>query len=281
MKFTIIGTLSFVLLVITTSFSGYATEQAPDRLVIGEDTLQLHALPLEKWKEQNNWEKPFFPDSLLGASTGCWRGYIAYWELIDNRLYLTDIFNCNLRAKADLDALFPGKVYDKRVYADWFSDTVTAYKGKLIYYEHMGFSAIYEHELELAFAGGRKTSEEYFDNSLSKNTPVIKWTSYDLIPAIDSLVNWAALPPIEKEMKVVLWVETDEQGQLDSIRFEQGQSEPFNREALRVLGLLAHRLPIIYKRGQFLPKTFAVSFIFSPEKQRRFQNIAGTTISGV
>ncbi len=273
MKFTVIDSLPFVLCMIATSFPGYATEQAPDRLVMGEDTLRLHALPLEQWKEQNNWEKPFFPDSLLEVSTGCWRGYIAYWEVIDNRLYLTDIYNCNLSTKADLGVLFPGKVQNNRVYADWFSDTVTAYKGKLIYYEHAGFSAIYEHERELVFAEGYKTGEEDFDNSLSKNTPVVvMWDGHELIPTIDSLINWSALPPIEKEMKVVLWVETDEQGWPDSIHFERSESEPFNREAVRVLGLVTHHLPIIYKRGQFLPKTFALFFIFTSEKQRQFQS---------
>lgn len=269
----VIGGLSFVLCMITASFRGYATEQAPDRLVIGGDTLLLHALPLEQWKERNHWEKPFFPDSLLEINTGCWRGYIAYWEVIDNRLYLTGIYNCNLSAKTELNVLFPGKVQDNRVYADWFSNTVTAYKGKLIYYEHSGFSAIYEHERELVFVEGRKIGDEYFDNSLSKNIPVvIMWDGHGLIPTIDSLINWSALPPIEKELKVVLWIETDEQGQPDSIHFERSESKAFNREAVRVSGLVTHRLPIIYKRGRFLPKTFALFFVFTPEKQRRFQN---------
>lgn len=184
MKIRMIHSLLCALLLTTTSFAGYATEQAPDRLVIGEDTLLLNALPLEKWKEQNNWEKPFFPDTLLGASTACWRGYIAYWELIGNRLYLTNIYNCNRKAKVDLDTLFGEKVHDKRVYADWFSDTVTAYKGDLIFYEHMGFSAIYEHELEFVFTNEKKMGEAHFDNSLSKNTPTVNWRGGGLIPAI-------------------------------------------------------------------------------------------------
>lgn len=117
--------------------------------------------------------------------------------MIDNRLYLTNIYNCNRGAKTDLNTLFPGKVQDDRVCADWFSDTVTAYSGELIFYEHSGFSAIYEHEREFVFAEGRKVDEKYFDNSLSKNTPAgTMWDGRNLIPAIDSLINWSALPPI-------------------------------------------------------------------------------------
>lgn len=170
MKFMNITNLSIALFIVIAASPSYATEQTPDRLIIDKDTLLLHALPLEQWKEQNNWDKPFLPDSLYHIHTGCWRGYVAHWELKDNRLYLIDIFNCDRSANADLTILFPGKVDNGRVYADWFSGTVTAYNGNLIHYEHSGFSAIYEHELELAFDDGRKTSEAYFDNSLSKNT---------------------------------------------------------------------------------------------------------------
>ena len=265
-----INDLTFTLiLIIIGSFSSYATEQAPDRLITGKDTLLLHALPLEPWKKQHDWDKPFFPDSLYNMNTGCWRGYIAHWELKNNRLYLAGIFNCDQSASADLTILFPGKVKDGRVYADWFSGTVTAYKGNLIYYEHSGFSAIYEHEFELAFAKGRKTSDAYFDNSLSKNTRM-RWS--DLAPAIDSLINWSALPAIDEEIKLVLLAKTNERGQPDSVQILTPHSEPFNQEALRVLGLLTPRFPIVYKRGKFLPRPYVLSFRFTPEKQQRYRS---------
>ena len=268
MRHTIIGNIVFA---ITLSFSTYATEQAPDRLVIDGDTLLLHALPLEQWKQQNDWEKPFFADSLLNFSTGCWRAYIAYWEVIDNCLYLTNIYNCDRSANVDLDTLFPGRVYNGRVFAEWFSDTVTAYYGKLVYYEHDGFSSIYEHELELVFAGGQQTASTYFDNSLSKNNAIM-WDGHDLIPVIDSLIDWAALPPIEKEVRVVLYVAANERGHVDSVAIELGHSDVFNQEALRVAHLLT-QLPVVYKRGQLLRNTLALFFVFTAEKQQTFSRL--------
>ena len=264
MRYTV---TSSVVLAILLSFSTYATEQAPDRLVIDGDTLLLHTLPLEQWKQQNDWEKPFFADSLLNFSTGCWRAYIADWEVIDDRLYLTNIYNCNRTAHVNLDTLFPGKVHNERVYADWFSDTVTAYYGNLVYYEHSGYSSIYEHELELVFAGGQQTASTQFDNSLSSNNALM-WDGHDLIPAIDSLIDWAALPPIEEEVRVILFVTANEHGRVDSMMIERGYSEAFDQEALRVAHLLTD-LPVVYKRGQLLRTTIVLFFVFTAKKQLR------------
>lgn len=98
----------------------------------------------------------------------------------------------------------------------------------------------------------------------------MRWS--DLAPAIDSLINWSALPPIEKEIKVMLSAETNERGEPNSVRILTQHPEPFNQEALRVLGLLTPRFPIIYKRGQFLPKAYVLFFIFTPEKQQRYRS---------
>src|SRR5690606_1878978 len=264
MKHTVIVSL---ILAITTSLSTYATEQAPDRLIINGDTLLLHALPLEQWRKKNDWERPLFPDSLNILSTGCWRRYIAYWEVINNRLYLTNIYNGDLSAKVSLDSLFVDKVYDGRVYADWFSDTVTAYHVKLLYYMHIGFSSIFEDEFEYVFDKGILISSVYFDNSLSKNVPLIM-NEPNLTPIIDSLIDWATLPPIEENIRVTLHAAVDKLGQVDSVLEIHGHSDIFNQEALRVAHLLT-QLPVIYKRGEFLRKSFFISFVFTREKQQQ------------
>jgi len=247
-------------------FKTYATEQEPDRLIIKGDTMLLHALPLEHWREQNKWYKPLFPDSLSGFSTGCWRGYIAYWEIIDNRLYLTNIFNEERTAKVDLKSIFAEKVKDSRVYAEWFSDTVTAYRGKLLYYMHMGFSSIFEHEFEYSFEKGLLKNAFYFDNSLSKNTPFYGEIR-KLNSIIDSLINWQALPPITETIQVQLSVEANELGHVDTILSIRGNNEIFIQEAVRVARLFK-KMPVIYKRGKIMKISFFLPFTFSEKKQK-------------
>src|SRR5690606_14833793 len=163
--------LAFLFLISNSSFT-HATEQEPDRLIIKGDTMLLHALPFDEWRNQSKYDKPLFPDSLVGFSTGCWRGYVAYWEIIDDQLYLTNIYNERKNAKANLQVIFGKKVKNGRVKAYWFSDTVTAFRGKLLYSDHAGFSSVFEHEYEYVFDNGILHSTAYFDNSMSKNTPM-------------------------------------------------------------------------------------------------------------
>lgn len=266
MKYTAIITIIISLCI---SFQSYATEQIPDRLIIKGDTMDLHALPLYDLKDHNIWEKPMFQDSLSSFSTGCWRGYIAFWELIDDKLYLTDIYNEALTAKADLNTLFEGKITNGKVHAYWFSDTVTAYKGKLLYYRHMGFSSIFEHEFEYVFERGLLKNSLYFDNTKSKNTPFFM----DLSPlrtTIDSLIDWKSLPTIEEPERVYLLVSSNELGQVDSVIAIDGKSEIYKQEALRVARSIT-QLPVIYKRGKQLKEQMSLQFVFTREKQKKYQ----------
>ncbi len=249
-------------------FSG-ATEQRPDRLVVNGDTMLLHALPLAQLKKHGNWEKSLFPDTSNSISTACWRGYIAYWELVDNLLYLTNIYNCDQSAKVLLDSLFPGEVRDGRVRAEWFTDTVTAYRGKLVYYNNWGFSNIYEDEFEYVFERGLLKTSAYFDNSpstyrtWSKNRPGLEAT-------IDSLVDWATLPAIETHIKVMVKVKVDKWGNVDSVLHVRGDFDAFNQEAKRVARLLTG-LPVIYKRGEMLRDFLFLPFNFTERKQQQFR----------
>ena len=250
-----------------TTFSAYATAQNPDRLIVKGDTMLLHALPLGQWIEQNNFDRPLFPDSLSIFNTGCWRGYVAYWEIVDNQLYLSNIYNEDHSAKVNLDSLFTGKVHNGRVHADWFSDTVTAYKGKCVYYVHAGFSSIYEHEFEYVFDNGKLINSAYFDNSMSTRGDATMYRNA-MKDTINSLIDWANLPIIESQIKVVLTVEVNKLGNVDSVLRVRGDYDVFNQEAIRVSGLLKGWFPVIYKRGELLRNPYNLIFLFTPEEQQ-------------
>jgi hypothetical protein len=78
--------------------------------------------------------------------TALWRGYIATWEIKDNRLYLIDIHATFKNGEnVTLGTLFPS--YPKRVFAHWYSGKIRAPKGGLIDYVHGGFASKYEQDL--------------------------------------------------------------------------------------------------------------------------------------
>ncbi|KAA3641483.1 MAG: hypothetical protein DWQ02_00480 [Bacteroidetes bacterium] len=81
--------LTFLLLLISQFL--YATAQIPDILIYNGDTLLLHAVPLNSFPDRDK----ITPQNLFGSSgctyTACWRGYVATWEVIDDKLYLNSI----------------------------------------------------------------------------------------------------------------------------------------------------------------------------------------------
>ena len=103
-------TLSIIILLVSTF--GFATEQIPDILIWKNDTISLHSNPLGSYSKLDDLN--LFGDKDAGYSTACWRGYIAEWKIIDNKLYLSNIYSCDYfysenKTKADLKKLFPKK----------------------------------------------------------------------------------------------------------------------------------------------------------------------------
>ena len=69
--------------------SCFATKQETDILILDKDILYLDNSPLEDLSEVcielQNHEKVI--------NSGCWNGYIAEWVIIENTLYLKNIYS--------------------------------------------------------------------------------------------------------------------------------------------------------------------------------------------
>lgn len=134
------------------------TAQAHEQLILdGQPTslMSCPSLPLHdprlKTIDVGADMHPLSDDMKLTRSTACWRGYIGYWEIKDNRLYLNRVVG-----SYHLDAREP-------VFADWISDTLRVPQGKLLQYVHMGFGSVYERELEIVVEAGVVVSREVIE----------------------------------------------------------------------------------------------------------------------
>jgi hypothetical protein len=121
--------LSVIFFASSTAFS---TEQYPDRLIIGKDTIYLKSFPLENMilrlkKSPFDYGKYGFP------STGCYRGYVATWQIIDETLTLNEVKKIDsARTKLDIIEYFKNNGYNPKtingyIVADWYSDTLKLY----------------------------------------------------------------------------------------------------------------------------------------------------------
>ena len=93
-------------------------------------------------------------------STGCWRGYLGFWELRDKKLFIVKLI-VTKDTQVDLNYLFPGQ---NEVFADWFSGEIRIPQGEMLKYVHMGYQSIFEKDLFLKFKKGVLIDERVIDN---------------------------------------------------------------------------------------------------------------------
>ncbi len=124
---------ALLVLVCFTASAG-ATSQTPEVLIYNGRTCTTPVHPLRSCPTVN--EKDLnLKDGMI--STGNWRGYVATWEIAEDKLWLVGIetwindgsdkkpfFTKEAYKKAALKDLFPGKVLDGRVHATWFTGRI-------------------------------------------------------------------------------------------------------------------------------------------------------------
>lgn len=112
--------------------SAFATEQIPDRLIIGDDTVYIKSFPLDELRFQNS---PFkYGDGTYSSPhTACWRGYVATWKVIDDRLMLIEVEKVDSTAEK-LDILeyfalndYSPDVINGNVFANWHNANYVVY----------------------------------------------------------------------------------------------------------------------------------------------------------
>ena len=102
--------ITITILALLLSVNGFTTSQAPDILFYGGQVFHLFSCPLESLYADEK-DRPDFRLGPKGAiSTGNWRGYVAYWEIKRDKLYLLGLESWIKEKRrihpADLKALF-------------------------------------------------------------------------------------------------------------------------------------------------------------------------------
>lgn len=164
----------FILLLPSIAFS---KAQTPDIILYDNKVFELFSNPLE-FKYSKEGGRPFFrekPNKFISIKN--WRGYIAFWEIKENILYLLGIeawiadskyakmTDCK---KVDLKELFSEKFRDGKVKAEWFSGELRIPEGRLIEYIDLNYESIYERDIILTVESGNVTNKKIIDNTQKK-----------------------------------------------------------------------------------------------------------------
>lgn len=165
----------------------WGTGQESDVLISGGEEWALLDLPLERLdsltycqlRDTFGWESP---------STANWRGYVAYWSVSDGMLWLEkvvrfeeELVKVGEEKEAGTDLLISETVAvecdygiicrvleryvrDGKVCASWFSGEMTAGKGRIVRYVHMGLNRDYEEEIVISVTRGAASLGQVYHN---------------------------------------------------------------------------------------------------------------------
>lgn len=248
----------------------YPTGQAGDIIIWKNKKYQLYSNPLESCPGFALMRNKIFGDQPTESSTACVRGYVAEWKIINNHLYLTNIFACNdLSIKADLNILFPDKVKNGRIKADWVNEILLVPEGKCIYYGNIGYDAIYETEYGITIKKGKVTEIVKYDNSKS-HISVFTQKPDSLTKFIEQNIQWTIIPDtINKPVRVDLVIISTGTNKPE-IRITGGTGiKLYDDEALRVASLIPD-WDFYFQRGKIYRRFWALSIVFCKEKKLKY-----------
>jgi len=132
--------------------------QVPDKILFsGDEYADLYTNPLELYWSNLRKKRPEF-----SYTNECRRGYVAYWVIKNNQLFLKSIegefkkrfllFGKRLR-KYTVNTLFP-RSKNKLIKASWFSGKLRIPQGNMTMYEDDAYDSRFERELIMTIDKG-------------------------------------------------------------------------------------------------------------------------------
>lgn len=124
------------------------TAQIPERLRYNGENHSMCTNPLDDFFAAEKTSPQFKVNC-----TALWRGYVGQWEIVDDRLYLTELQG-TLKSgdEASVTTVLPG--FPGSVFAHWYSGTIRIPQGEQLEYVHGGYASTYEKDLLLELERG-------------------------------------------------------------------------------------------------------------------------------
>ena len=166
------GTIITLVLMLM-SLSTYATGQDGDVIYIDGKQWALLGQPISRdtmlWRQV----RAAIPQQHVVISSN-WSGFTAFWSIkqdvlfLDSIQYLSPASDKNTLPKCipaeALQRVFKKYFDGKRIVAGWLKGDIRVAKGKMLYYEHMGYERNYEEEQLISIDNGKVSGRKAFHN---------------------------------------------------------------------------------------------------------------------
>ena len=160
MKYILIITFLFSFIL-----SSKATSQIQDILLMNNDTFFLYNSPFAQKSYLLERDANFINNRILTTTNK--RGYVAFWELIDNEIFLTKISNEHY--EANLNVIFKTETTKEKIKAIWINERLIARSRYPISGYRKGLTNVYEEEYILEIENGKLVGSKYLSNHHAKH----------------------------------------------------------------------------------------------------------------
>lgn len=162
-----------ILLLICINFILCATEQESDYIKIDDIEHKLFTNPLYELLQFKDFHNKYITviNSIkdFSVSSACWRGYIAYFEIKNDLLYLNDIIVHtvsleNIGRPEDRDISIYSKLFDsqKSFFCNFYSGILIIPTGECIKEIYSGYDSMYENYLIIKIRNGQVIQKKEF-----------------------------------------------------------------------------------------------------------------------
>ncbi|MBP5385984.1 MAG: hypothetical protein J6Y97_01220 [Prevotella sp.] len=163
--------ITFVLCLM--SLATYATGQDGDVIYIDGTQWSLLGQPISRDSVLQRQVRAAIPQQHVIISSN-WSGYTAFWSIKQDVLYLDSIqYLLSASGKKTLSECIPAETLQrvfknyfdgKHIVAKWLKGDIRVARGKMLYYEHMGYERNYEEEQIISFDHGKVTGVKVVHN---------------------------------------------------------------------------------------------------------------------
>ena len=162
-----------ILLLICINFILCATEQESDYIKIDDIEHKLFTNPIYELLQFKDFHNKYITVingiKDFSVSSACWRGYIAYFEIKNDLLYLNDIIVHtvsleNIERPEDKDISIYSKLFDsqKSFFCNFYSGILIIPTGECIKEIYSGYDSMYENYLIIKIRNGQVIQKKEF-----------------------------------------------------------------------------------------------------------------------
>lgn len=207
-------------------FNDYTLAQAPDIIIINNDTFDLYSNPLNKLFKTKSKKRILRFDC---KNRMCTRGYVATWRIRNDSLFLVKINNCRFTCdtfqNVDLQKVFK----TAEPFANWVTGKLRIPKGKMIRFVPEGYKTLFEQDDILIIHKGKlKQTKSIKHLEASRN---YEWTTQSLriLNNIEDTIFRNQTIKFRRDYQGSYVLKYDRNGFLKQVKVEKSDSKFENR----------------------------------------------------